>query len=218
MQIHNFEQHSDDWYKIRLGKLTASHAATIKTAGQGLETLCFDLAAERLTGLAKDNFQTLAMQQGNELEDNARTLFELQTGLTVKQVGFCELDEFIGCSPDGLTGDDAGIEIKCPQDNTFTRYLYDGKIKPEYYGQMQMNMLITNRPRWYYVVYNPHFNPSIVIKEVLADGEYQEALAQGLAKGKARIQEILTTIGERGAFSKNDRIITPNAELPTLKD
>ena len=218
MQIHNFEQHSDDWYRIRLGKLTASHAATIKTAGQGLETLCFDLAAERLTGIAKDNFQTPAMQQGNELEDNARTLFELQTGLAVTQVGFVELDDYIGCSPDGLIGEDAGLEIKCPQDNTFTRYLYDGKIKPEYFCQMQMNMLITNRPRWYYVVYNPHFNPSIVVKEVFTDGEYQEALAQGLAKGKARIQEILTTIGERGAFSKNERTITPNAELPTLKD
>ena len=199
MQIHNFAQHSEEWYKIRLGKFTASHAATIKTAGQGLETLCFDIVAERLTGMGKEPFQTPAMEQGNLLEDNARTLFEMQTELTVQQVGFCELDDFVGCSPDGLIGDDSGIEIKCPQDNTFARYLYDEKIKPEYYGQIQMNLLITNRPRWYYVVYNPHFNPSIIVREVLADANYQKALADGLAKGKARVIEILDKITNGGA-------------------
>lgn len=194
MQIHNFEQHSDDWYKIRLGKFTASNAGTIKTAGQGLETLCFDLAAEILTGKGKDNFQTPAMEQGNLLEDNARTLFELQTGLSVEQVGFCEQDEYTGCSPDGLIGDDAGLEIKCPQDNTFARYLFDDKIKPEYYAQMQMNMLVTGRHKWFYVVYNPHFNPAIIIKEVPADDECQKAIADGIAKGKARLTEILAEI------------------------
>lgn len=194
MQIHNFEQHSDDWYKIRLGKFTASNAGTIKTAGQGLETLCFDLAAEILTGKGKDNFQTPAMEQGNLLEDNARTLFEMQTGLSVEQVGFCEQDEYTGCSPDGLIGDDAGLEIKCPQDNTFARYLFDDKIKPEYYAQMQMNMLITGRKKWFYVVYNPHFNPAIIIKEVPADDECQKAIADGIAKGKARLTEILAEI------------------------
>ena len=140
MQIHNFEQHSDEWYNIRLGKFTASKAATIATAGTGLETLCFDLAAEILTKKKKDTYSNAAMEQGNELEATARTLFELQTGKKVEQVGFVEIDEFSGCSPDGLT-DDAGVEIKCPQDSTYAKYLYDEKIKPEYYAQMQMQML-----------------------------------------------------------------------------
>ena len=80
MIVHTFEQHSDDWYNIRLGKFTASHASTIATAGKGLETLCYDLAAEILTKHKKDTFQSAAMEQGNELEDQARTLFELETG------------------------------------------------------------------------------------------------------------------------------------------
>ena len=195
MQVYNFEQHSDDWYKIRLGKLTASHASTIATAGKGLETLCFDLAAEILTKRKKDTFQTPAMEQGNDLEDQARTLFEMQTGYDVEQVGFVEEDEYCGCSPDGfILNRTSGIEIKCPQDNTFARYLYDGKIKPEYYAQMQMQMMLTGCQYWYYVVFNPNFDTSIVIRKVEADADFQAKLRIGIDKGKQLIKEIVAQI------------------------
>ena len=195
MQIHNFEQHSDDWYNIRLGKLTASNASTIHAGGKGLETLCFQLAAEILTKHKAESYTNPAMQQGNELENNARTLFEIETGLDVEQVGFVEEDEFCGCSPDGFILDKtSGVEIKCPQDNTYAHYLYDLKIKPEYYAQMQMQMLITGAKYWYYVVYNPNFEECIKIHKVDADATYQEELRTNLEKGKARIKEILSTI------------------------
>lgn len=195
MQVYNFEQHSDEWYKIRLGKLTASHASTIATAGKGLETLCFDLAAEILTKRKKDTFQTPAMEQGNALEDQARTLFEMQTGYDVEQVGFVEEDEYCGCSPDGfILKRTSGIEIKCPQDNTYARYLYDGKIKPEYYAQMQMQMMLTGCDYWYYVVFNPNFNTSIVIRKVEADADFQAKLRTGIDKDKQLIKEIVAQI------------------------
>lgn len=205
MQVHNFEQHSDEWYNIRLGKLTASHAATIATAGKGLETLCFDLAAEILTKQRKDTFQSAAMEQGNALEDQARTLFELQTGYTVEQVGFVEEDDFCGCSPDGFILDrTSGIEIKCPQDNTFAKYLYDEEIKPEYYAQMQMQMLLTGAKYWYYVVFNPHFDEQIIIRKVDADADFQAKLRTGIDKGKARIKEILETIAQKHPQAEKD--------------
>lgn len=195
MQVHNFEQHTEEWYNIRLGKLTASHASTIATAGKGLETLCFDLAAEILTKKKKDTYSNAAMEHGNELENQARTLFELQTGYDVEQVGFVEEDEFCGCSPDGFILDrTSGIEIKCPQDNTFAKYLFDGEIKPEYYAQMQMQMMLTGATYWYYVVFNPNFDEQIIIKKVDADADFQTKLRLGIDKGKARIKEILETI------------------------
>lgn len=198
MKIYHFEQHSDDWYDIRKGKFTASQAKTIATAGVGLETLCFDLATEILTNKTKPVVSTTAMQQGNDLENNARTLFELETGYTVDQVGFVELDEMTGCSPDGLILDrTAGIEIKCPQDNTYTRYLFNGEIKPEHYAQIQMNLLITNCAKWYYVVFNNNFKEQIVIKEILPDLAYQDKIKHGLEKGKTFLTNILKTINER---------------------
>ena len=198
MIIHNFEQHSDEWYNIRIGKLTASHADAIHANGKGLETLCFDLAAEILTGKKKEIVQSAAMAQGNELEDSARTLFEMSLGIEVKEVGFVEEDELCGCSPDGLIGEDSGIEIKCPQANTYAKYLYDRKIKPEYYAQIQMNMLLTGRKSWWYVVYNPDFQPEIICREVKADPKYQQELRLGIEAGKAKIKEILSKIKENG--------------------
>lgn len=197
MIIHNFEQHTDDWYNIRLGKFTASHADTIKTGKTGLETLCFNLVAEILTKKKKDTFLSAAMAQGNELEDTARTLFEMQTGLLVNQVGFVEVDEFSGCSPDGLIGDVSGVEIKCPQDNTFAKYLYDLKIKPEYYAQIQMQMMMCKRDYWYYAVFNPNFDEQLIVQKVDKDIAFQEHLSAGLDKGKARVREILEQIKKR---------------------
>lgn len=195
MIIHTFEQHSEDWYNMRLGKFTASHAATIATAGKGLETLCYDLVAEILTKHRKDTFQSPAMEQGNLLEDQARTLYELETGNTVEQVGFVEVDEYSGCSPDGLIlNRTSGIEIKCPQDNTYAKYLYDGIIKPEYFAQMQMQMLFMQANVWDYVVFNPHFDTQIIIKKVPADVDFQNKIITGVDKGKNMVQKILAQI------------------------
>jgi predicted phage-related endonuclease len=197
MQIHNFPQHSDEWFSIRAGKFTSSVANTIKTAGQGLETLCFDIVAEILTKKKKETFKSPAMEQGNELEDTARTLFEMMTGFTVKEVGFVEIDEFEGSSPDGifeLDGEMSGVEFKCPQDNTFAKLLYDRKIKPEYYAQMQHQMMCLNANRWFYAVFNPNFEEQMIIIEVEKDAEFQAKLRDGLEKGKSRVKEILNQI------------------------
>lgn len=197
MIIHSFAQHSDEWYNIRLGKFTASHAATIATAGKGLETLCFDLVAEILTKQRKVAFQSPAMEQGNLLEEQARTLFELETGLTVEQVGFVEIDEFSGCSPDGLIlNRTSGVEIKCPQDNTYAKYMYDGLIKPEYYAQMQMQMLMLNANVWQYAVFNPHFDKQLIIQEVKKDTGFQNKITAGLIKGKEMVNNILAQINK----------------------
>lgn len=207
MQIHNFEQHSEEWYNIRLGKFTASHADTIATAGQGLETLCFKVAAEKLTGRREETFKSAAMEQGNELEAVARTLFEMKTGYTVEEVGFVEIDDLEGSSPDGLIhiGDEiTGVEFKCPQDNTYAKLLFDRKIKPEYYAQIQMQMRHTEANRWFYCVYNPHFAEEMVIVEVAKDADFQDKLDKGLAKGKARVREILAEISKKNPKEEQD--------------
>lgn len=194
VKIYNCEQKSEEWYKCRLGKLTASVAHTIATAGKGLDTLCLEKATEILTGIIPDGFTNEAMQHGNEFEAEARNIYELETCYTVKQVGFVEDNEYVGVSPDGLIGDDGLIEIKCPQDKTYTQYLIDMKIKPEYYAQMQMQMLITKRIWCDYVVYNSHFEKPIIIQRVFPDKEYMEKLAEGLGYGIRRIQEIVKQV------------------------
>lgn len=194
MQIHNCQQGTEEWFACRLGKLTASVARTIATQGKGLETLCLEKATEILTGKPTETYKNDAMEQGNLLESEARSIYELETGTNVEQVGFVEENEFIGVSPDGLVGDDGLIEIKCPQDKTYTQYLLDGKIKPEYYSQMQMQMFITERLWCDYVVYNPNFKKSITIQRVYPDKEEIKRIADGLAKGVGIIKDIIGKI------------------------
>lgn len=194
MKIHNCEQGTEEWLQCRLGKLTGSVAYTIATKGKGLDTLCLEKATELLTGIIPDGYKNDAMQHGNDYEAEARSIYELETGNKVVQVGFCEDNEYVGVSPDGFVDDDGLIEIKCPQDKTYTQYLIDMKIKPEYYAQMQMQMLITKRIWCDYVVYNSHFEKPIIIQRVFPDKEYMEKLAEGLGYGIRRIQEIVKQV------------------------
>ena len=46
MKIYNFEQGTEEWFKIRKGKITASHAQAIGNNGKGLETYLNNLMAE----------------------------------------------------------------------------------------------------------------------------------------------------------------------------
>lgn len=194
MKIYNCEQGTDEWYKCRLGKLTGSVAHTVYVQGKGLETLCLEKATEILTGIIPENYTNEAMQHGHEYETEARDIYELETGNKVVQVGFCEDNEYFGVSPDGLIGDDGLIEIKCPTDKTYTQYLIDMKIKPEYYAQMQAQMLVTKRGWCDYVVYNSHFEKPIIIQRVYADKEFMEKLGSGVVYGMRRIKEIVEQV------------------------
>jgi exodeoxyribonuclease (lambda-induced) len=121
-------------------------------------------------------------------------MYEIETGNTVTEVGYCQLDDYSGCSPDGFIGEDGLIEIKCPCDSVFVRYLYDKKVDPKYYAQMQMQMLVTGRKWCDYVVFNQNFEKSIVIKRIELDEESQVKLNFGLEQGKTKIKEIVKNI------------------------
>ena len=198
MKLHNLQQGSEEWHQLRLGKLTASKAQPIATAGKGLETLCFEKVAELLTGKAPEGYTNADMERGNELEEMARNSYEMETGIVAKEVGFVEESEYVGCSPDGLIGDEGMLEIKCPNDKNFTIYLYDGKVDKQYYWQMQMQMLVAGRKWVDYVVFNPNFPTPIIIQRVEANEKDMDKIRKGLDKGQEMIADIINKIREGG--------------------
>jgi len=191
MKIHNIEQQSPEWFEIRKAKLSASHAQAIGTAGKGLETYVYKLMSEYFSSGEIEHYSNKHTERGNELEDQARCLYELKTCKKVEEVGFIELDEYVGCSPDGLIGEEGGIEIKCFDDTKHFR-LVNGKDKVEkkHIWQIQMNLLITGRKWWSFVAYNPNFEKSLYIEKIEPDEEMQQKLKEGIEKGKKLIQEI----------------------------
>lgn len=194
MKIYNFPQNTPEWYEVRLGKLTASRAQAIGNCGKGLETLCWEKAAEIITGKLPEQIESEDIRRGHELENEARGAYSIETGRTVEQVGFVEYSRYVGCSPDGLVKDGL-IEIKCKNDVNHLKLLTRQKPESEYMWQMQMQMLITKR-RWCdFVSYNPHFvdKPLIIIR-IDQDLTMQRDLMEGIKKGTKRIQEILREI------------------------
>ena len=202
MKIHNFEQRTDEWYAIRKGKMTASNAETIIANGKGLETYIYNLMAEYYSSAEKENYINADMQRGIDLEPEAKIEFQFYTGLDIKEVGCVELNEYILASPDGLIGDDGLIEIKCPNDSIYFKLLLSNNIKPEYIGQMQMQMYVTDRQYCYFVSYNPNFEKSLYIKKINRDEEMIDKLKKGLERGTELIKEIKENFRKVGTNGK----------------
>lgn len=60
------------------------------------------MMSETFSSAEKEHYSNDHTDRGNELEPQARSLYELEKMVTVDQVTFIEYNEYIGCSPDGL--------------------------------------------------------------------------------------------------------------------
>lgn len=156
------EQRSEDWFTIRLGKVTASciSKVTAKTkTGWGAERANYkaQLIAERLTGQRQDSFTNAAMQWGVDTEEAARVAYAFLEGQTVLEEAFCIHPTIsdAGASPDGLVGDDGLVEIKCPNTATHIETLKGSTIPAKYIGQMQWQMACTGRQWCDFVSFDP---------------------------------------------------------------
>ncbi len=154
--IHTMEQGSEDWYTKKRGKISTSKfsAAIAGGSGKTKSDLFDDLIEERITRKNKVGVCTGDMERGIELEPYARVDYETINGCKVKQVGFIEYSEYIGCSPDGLIGIPGGLEIKSPRPKTHVKYI-KGKLSKANIYQIQGSMWITGRDWWDFVSYCP---------------------------------------------------------------
>ena len=190
------EQGSPEWFEIRVGKVTASHAQAIGNNGKGLDTYLLEVVSEMFSSAQKDQYSNEHTERGNELEPLARSMYELQENVEVEEIGFAEYNDFVGCSPDGLVGDDGMIEIKCPDDKTYFNLLMNEKIDNAYIWQCQMNMLILERKWCDLVFYNPNFEKSMKIFRLKPDKEMFSRLKEGFAKAEKEIIRMISKYKE----------------------
>ena len=191
MKIIDVIQQSDEWFKLRKGKISGSHAQAIGNCGKGLDTYIIETMSEYFSSGEKERFSNQHTDRGNELEAQARAIYELETGSKVEQVGLVEYNDYVVCSPDGLVGEDGGIEIKCVDDKSYLKLLLDGETDTSYIWQIQMNMLITERKWFDLVIYNPNFEKSISIYRLLPNQEMREKLLKGFNIAEEKIKLII---------------------------
>lgn len=189
-------QGTPEWFAVRKGKMTASNAQAIANQGKGLDTYAHKVMAEYFSSAEQAGYLNDDMIRGTELEAQARSMYELETGNTVEQIGFCEYTEYSGSSPDGFVGLDGGLEIKCPNDVNHLRMILYGEaeIDTGYIWQVQMNMLCAHRSWWDLVFYNPNFEKSLIMHRITADQVQMEKLTSGLAMGEGKIKAILNQL------------------------
>jgi hypothetical protein len=192
MQLHSdIDQGTSEWNDIRLGKLTGSSAAKLFGTPAAKEKYLYDRAAEIVTGCRCDSDELLdirpphSLQRGHGFEDIALMKYTVATLNEVQRVGFVQLNEFVGCSPDGLVGDDGMIEIKVPDSNNYFRQILKLKnngvkaIPKDYYAQIQFNMFVCDRNWCDYVLYNAKHEAngkSLFIQRVEKDNAMQELI------------------------------------------
>lgn len=192
-------QGSEEWATARRGIPTASGASKIVTPAKGdLSSSRFGYACELIAELMlPPNFwlsevNTAAMQMGTNTEREARDYFALEKGVEVREVGFCLTDDRrFGCSPDGLIGDDEGLELKCPLHKTHVKYLVDGVLPLDYKPQVHWSLVVTGRKRWNFMSYALGLPPLIIVVE---PDEYTDKVRSAMEQFHATLTEMKAKI------------------------
>jgi putative phage-type endonuclease len=195
------EQRSNEWFALRLGKVTASRVADLmaktKTGYSATrENYMAQLVVERISNSQAESFTNAAMQWGTDQEPYARAEYEATQGAMVEECGFVSHPtiEMAGASPDGLVGDDGLIEIKCPNTATMIDVLLTGVVASKYNTQMQFQMACTGRQWCDYVVFDPRMpaKAQMFIKRVARDEAF-------IAEMEAEVTKFLGEVAEKVA-------------------
>jgi putative phage-type endonuclease len=199
------EQRSEDWFVIRLGKVTASRVADViaktKTGySTSRENYMAQLVVERLTQTKAESFTNTAMQWGTDQEPFARAAYEAAQGVMVEEVGFVPHPtiEWAGASPDGLVGGEGEglVEIKCPNTATMIEALLTGKVPTKYFTQMQFQMACTGTKFCDYVVFDPRMpaKAQLFVTRVNRDDAYiaeiEAEIVKFLAEVESQVQQL----------------------------
>lgn len=183
MRVNSFEQGTAEWLRSRAGVPSASNFSKLITStgkpSTSADSYINSLIAYMITGHVEETYKNDHMIRGNELEPQARAMYELSTNNVVTEIGFCLHDDIqAGCSPDGLVGDDGGIEIKCPSSAVHVGYLRQGTLPTIYKQQVMGCLWITGRKWWDFMSFHPEMEDLIV--RVNRDDKYINLLAEAV--------------------------------------
>ena len=194
-------QRSNEWYKDRYGKFTASEIHKllgVRGLGETGKTYAIEKAIEQLYGQIEDSYRGADMQRGVDLEPLAFKKFQEMHPEATESFMF-PYGQHAGASPDGVVGKDAILEIKCPRATKFFKIVADENIDKEYYAQMQMQMLCSNSEKAYFFNYciidGEEFYHTIEVKrdeEMIA--LIKERLEEAIAIKEAYIEKITNNL------------------------
>ena len=203
--IHDMPQRSQEWFEVRLGRVTGSIASKYFNSygklkqSSVLQNNISKQVAELLLGFNEDSqADTYDMARGREMEDIA--LMDLY------EKGYCDVGfvtnsnhPHFGVSPDAVFMDDqmavtTGVEVKSPTSNYHTRYLLTKKVANDYKPQIGLQfVLIPTIERVIFRSFNPSFEGKNKTLEIVIEREdwkdYLTNLENSMVKLGAIIDE-----------------------------
>lgn len=202
-------QGSAEWLFERVGKVTASRFADVMAKlkngnpAKARDDYLWEVVIERITGNPTDHFTNAAMLWGIENEMGARMSYEARTGAMVEAAGLIPHPDMEGVagSPDGLIGEDGGIEIKCPFNSAIhLRTVLDG-MPLDHAPQVQGLMWVTGRAWWDFVSFDPRLPAglSLYVQRIERDESYCATLAVEIG---AFLDEVDALAARLGAVMK----------------
>ena len=202
-------QGSDEWFAVRMGKITASRLGDIMRKTKWGEStykakVRLELAIERITGKSASSVvMNKAMYDGQEREPDARKLFEAITG---KEVALCGSFDHptipnTSASPDGLLrGENACLELKCPTHATHAKNLMSDTMPKNYIYQVQHQIQCTESDYAYFASYHPDFPPELRLKwvRVEKDDSVIKSLEEEIRAFDISIEDLIIKIKDGG--------------------
>ena len=201
MKIIDCKQGSSEWFAARCGVVTASEVDALVTPllklreGKSVESYVAQKVAEKLLGYTQDQItpKSFAMDQGSMIEKIARPWYAFDRDVDVATPGFCLSDDGkCGCSPDGLVGEDGGLEIKAPYPETHVRYLLAGRVPDDYVCQVRFSLWVTGREWWDFVSFRQGL-PELVVR-TMADDKANAVFAEAMRLFNERFDAALAKI------------------------
>ena len=224
--INDLENQRDlAWFRCRIGCFTGSKIGDLMKSGKKKEQIfgdtamsyIFKVAAERMLNPVFLNDDTIfadyveqqqiyskAIIWGQEQEDNAKDLLiKKYPHWEMADVSSCKHDTIphFAASPDAIVYDRKQlmvVEIKCPNPNTFVRYLTEikdaeslKKVQPDYYYQMMAEMACTNAESGIFVAYCPWLVKPIHIVQIERNEDAIKAIEERVVKANEIVEQII---------------------------
>jgi putative phage-type endonuclease len=202
------EQRTEEWFKARLGKVTASRVKDVLANGRKgepsktREAYLTQIACERLTGLPQPSYSNDATEWGTEQEPHARLELEFSTELSVEEVGLIDhpVIPFFAASPDGrVRGMSRGVEIKCPFNSAVHLNTLRRGVPPEHLPQLQAQMACADFDGVYFVSFDPRMPEHLRLfcSLVLRDESYiQGTLLPGVRAFNAEVEQLISELDQ----------------------
>jgi hypothetical protein len=239
--FHECAQRSEAWDLLRIGIPTSScFHMIVKPSGSPsdqFERYAHHLLAERRLQRHEDTYTSPQMEKSAAREPEARSWYELMTDERVNEIGFITTDDGrIGCSPDGLIGDDGLIEIKVPKPSTQIGYLIppildvqkslrvrrrgelqERQVDKKYKPQIQGQLWVSGR-QWVDVLAYSEEHPKIPhqIVRVERDEKFIKILDRRIthfADELDRVEKLIDSVTRGVPRAELEKLMLPKAEL-----